>query len=48
MAYEEEEEGVVGVEGVVEVVVAMDPSEEVESCERVRVEVENGREKGWG
>lgn len=48
MAHEEEEKGVVGDEGVVEVVVGLDPSEEVEGGERVRVEVEEGREKGWG
>lgn len=37
MAYEEVEEGIVGVNGVVEVVVAADPSEEVEGGDRVRV-----------
>lgn len=45
---DEEEERVVGGEGVGEVVVAADPSEEVEGGEGVGVEVEEGAEEGRG
>ena len=48
MTDEEEEERVVGGEGVGEVVVAADPSEEVEGGEGVGVEVEEGAEEGRG